>query len=172
MRLPRCRAVMKWTGTGLCAALTSAWFLSGWWSMHWCLVQRRHDSWTATWLGVAEGNVWIDRQFDPNWNLSPPGGVRVERISGSPRWKLRVAYQNLDPTGKAIAMNAPFSSSGVMPLWAPLVVCGLATLALWRRPRTRDGHCACAYNLSGLPAGSRCPECGKGAVDAPSGPRP
>jgi hypothetical protein len=51
-----------------------------------------------------------------------------------------------------------------VPLWAPVVVSGGPTLALWGRwlRRKRGGCClVCGYDLAGLPEGGVCPECGQ-----------
>jgi hypothetical protein len=53
-----------------------------------------------------------------------------------------------------------------VPLWIPLLVSLAVTSLLWQRTRTpRDAAActSCGYSLRGLPAGSRCPECGKDA---------
>lgn len=52
--------------------------------------------------------------------------------------------------------------------WVPLLVAGLAGLALTRR--FGAGHCpSCGYPLAGLPAGApRCPECGRETAPAPA----
>lgn len=47
-----------------------------------------------------------------------------------------------------------------IPLWMPFVALSAMTVLLWRRRRSRPGHCpACGYNLTGNISG-RCPECG------------
>lgn len=53
-----------------------------------------------------------------------------------------------------------------VPLWVPLGACVLGSAGLFfaMRKRRRPGVCArCGYDLSGLAAGARCPECGEGS---------
>jgi hypothetical protein len=48
------------------------------------------------------------------------------------------------------------------PLWMPLVGTLVPGIVLERRTRHVRGHCrVCRYDLSGLPGGSPCPECGQ-----------
>lgn len=62
------------------------------------------------------------------------------------------------------------SSHGlVVPLWPfPLAACGLGLYghyAVRRARRGRHGCPTCGYDLSGLPAGAPCPECGAGRTE-------
>ncbi len=59
-----------------------------------------------------------------------------------------------------------------MPLWVPLLAVMTLSIPLWRnyvraRRSARAGKCPkCNYSLTGLPAGSACPECGGGKAAA------
>ncbi len=48
------------------------------------------------------------------------------------------------------------------PFWMPLLATLIPGTILWWRTRHIRGHCrACRYDLSGLPVGAPCPECGR-----------
>lgn len=52
-----------------------------------------------------------------------------------------------------------------IPLWVPLAACILGSAALFivTRKQPKPGVCgSCGYDLRGLGAGARCPECGEG----------
>lgn len=61
-----------------------------------------------------------------------------------------------------------------VPLWQPLLVLLPIVALAWHLDltalrRARAGHCPkCNYDLSGLPPGTPCPECGKAAATLPS----
>jgi hypothetical protein len=47
-----------------------------------------------------------------------------------------------------------------VPLWAPLLLCLVWAADAWRGERM-PGACRCGYQLEGLAAQGRCPECGR-----------
>ena len=50
----------------------------------------------------------------------------------------------------------------IVPVWLIALVVGALTAWLWYRDWNRPTRCAdCGYDLTGLPAGAVCPECGK-----------
>ena len=56
-----------------------------------------------------------------------------------------------------------FGVHAVVPLWMPFLVGAMPAVLLWRARvvRGRTNCRFCDYDLSGLGAGSLCPECGK-----------
>ncbi len=61
----------------------------------------------------------------------------------------------------------------IVPLWFPLGVVALLTFWLWSiEGRASASECHCGYDLSGIPPGAPCPECGAVRSSAPIGSRP
>lgn len=88
-------------------------------------------------------------------------GFRCGRrlIPLSAEWHWRALWHHQKPGGFLII---------VVPLWIPFLLFGVPSALLWPRGRmlakgSRAGCCVrCGYDLSGLAAGSACPECGSG----------
>ena len=90
------------------------------------------------------------------------------RMTREPRgWVVEVARLNISSR----TFNGPWSPwrpwEMTIPIWMPLLVLAIPAMILWQRHfryrRTvRINNCPeCHYSLTGLPAGSACPECGK-----------
>jgi hypothetical protein len=155
MRLPRCRAAMKWAGAGICAPLLAAWVLNLWYSFGWvfaridgerrCLV-RWHDF-------VVERPPPTDR---PPW---PPGFVifRQSWANVSPRWLPSWRHRTLFDGSRWWSFQ--------LPLWIPVLALGTPAAFLFHFDRrsvrwAREGRCvSCGYDLSGV--AGKCPECGR-----------
>jgi hypothetical protein len=155
----------------VCAALVSAWLLSGWYSVRWD--RSRLHSGGMYWIGVecSAGGLRIRRAADKHGMSGAfgPSGWRREPIRDAPpRWQVWFGYRHMS----SLTLT---SWEVFIPLWAPLVVCGLPTLMLWRRRhRIHPGFCACGYSRTGLAESVACPECGQLFVPPPiqAQPRP
>lgn len=131
----------------------------------------------ACWVGSAW--VWVDYVGDRALVMLDFGRVSLtvygdDQDPDGPGWYVRVAgpqhrgrfawgFERINPWRDAVRYYCP--------LWVPVMLCACPTaFAWWRDRRWRAaGHCpGCRYNLSGLPAGAVCPECGAPPVVASS----
>jgi hypothetical protein len=178
MRLPRCRAVVKWLGVTACLALAAAWAMSGWIGFEamycWVGSGRVSPSWTAS-IGIVAGRSVIewsggDLMYYPP-ESSPPGWTAVwgelprTDSFGRPTdrsWKW-TPERWLDVGGPGAYQGYQY-----IPLWMPLLVTALPAGWLFHRDRrsvrwSREGRCVgCGYDLSGV--SGKCPECGREAA--------
>lgn len=114
----------------------------------------------------------------------PCRALWCEHGYSEPRSRWTVVRGAFELTGSHRALPSPGASFSrtlpYLPTWPGLVI----NLAFWsaataqfvfapalvRRLRRRPGLCpACSYDLRGLPAGSACPECGRGSPTSPRG---
>ncbi|MEK6703397.1 MAG: hypothetical protein AABZ53_14140 [Planctomycetota bacterium] len=134
------------------------------------------DEYAGWSLGIESGRV----QLVSNWMLyrgrgrnEDYGPVDPPKLYWTLPGAMPKAYEHIVdvPIFGVFRMNSPKGgvvwSVGFM-LW-PIVLAAFATGVplVWSarriRRRTRKGLChACSYDLSGLAAGTACPECGKG----------
>ena len=140
---------------------------------------------TTVWPDPPEPEQWRDLSRFPAGAILPireDGSIAITCFYGWPCWCLTSG--DVYVRGGGSNANAPFQSYGTQfticgrDMYVPtrIVWPGLAlnTLLLspasllalrpgWLRAwsRKRRGHCpACGYDLSGIPAGTKCPECG------------
>ena len=97
------------------------------------------------------------------------GGVIVDwpEPSKSPweHWRLHATYSPGRPFTWTwgLETNPRFGSEIALPLWLVALVPAIPTAWLWWSDRQRKGFCRdCDYDLRGLAAGAKCPECGRG----------
>lgn len=149
-----CKAVRtaKWTGTILVALIIIATLISTrvrcsvvWGRFNFCL-----------WPGAFQVLLWSPGAQDAKFDFS----YVVPPYLSAPSWKFII---DRNPGGNQYwGFYAPF--------WFWLALAGLPTALLWwsDRSRFRAGHCsACGYNLSALPQGTPCPECGIARTSEP-----
>ncbi len=60
----------------------------------------------------------------------------------------------------------------IIPLWMIALPSLAAAVWIGRGLGRRAGQCPCGYDLAGLPAGAKCPECGRSAAASRSGETP
>jgi hypothetical protein len=166
MRLPRCRAVMKWVGAWLCAAIAAAWLTSGWRYVGW----DRNTLTSYTNVAIADGLLTYSHMEygtlsageyvdPPNWSFYM---ITPSRAASDSRWLWWFWYRAA-PVGRGgheISLSAP--------LWLLFLILGPWTTWLFHRDRrhvrwAREGRCVgCGYDLSGVTG--PCPECGRKAA--------
>ena len=147
------RAVLKWTGAGLCALIFAAWFSSRWFGV-WLVHVSDQREYVA---GMRAGQAWVvwwDHKSQP---MSPPG-LHLHADRRTSQWMWTVWHTALKDHGAQVSLHAP------------LAVLALPVAWLFYRDRRRvrwagTGRCVgCGYDLSGLPQGcgrAVCPECGR-----------
>ncbi len=127
----------------------------GWWM-----------GWTGKWFSIAIGNGGVGigagyyRGTDGGFG---PDGWSFERLiptSGEPSlyWDLKPWIPSF--CGDWAAGDAMIS----LPLWPVVLVLAGTGVVLWRRGKQIDGALpcpSCGYSLHGLPASTKCPECGR-----------
>lgn len=152
---PRIRKTIKWGGAGAAVLFLGAWIASIWLCLVWIF-------WAPLIPGkvhivIRDGIVFLIHTTRPD-DLRPDSlepGLRVWK--GDPEMPFNWGFDYYASTYEQIV---------VIPLWCPAMI-SLAVFAfVWRLDgrgarRIRRGHCpTCNYNLSGLPPGAPCPECG------------
>lgn len=144
------RKTVKWGGAAVTLLLLVAWIGSAWCYVIW-------EGPGGGYLAVQTGQAsYAQPFFGSRWDLSVVWFDSL--LPPSMHWWFRFGRWN-----GGLDLSAP--------LWLPAIVCLFATASAWRadaehRRRARVGLCPnCAYDRSGLAAGSVCPECG-GAASA------
>ena len=157
MKLRR-RAVLKWTGAGLCALIFVAWLLSLWFDLAVTHIISASRTWVADLNG---GRLLLMRQEDSRVDVFASEGWSAQMVAVRHHWPPRRSYWRLLPRA---------GESFEFPLWLPGSLVAAATCWLFyadhqKRGWAREGRCVmCGYDLSGLPPGGACPECGKGVA--------
>jgi hypothetical protein len=160
---------VRWGGAAVCAAILVVCVATLPWAFY---VGRLKgpDGWTlAVWRGQV---ILLVNEFDPSRANLGPGLIPPET---SPRkWTFGAdrSRANRQPDGFPSPMafrsrQTPnlfgWTYEGFFPLWPAFVVSLVCSWIAWAR-RGRSvilRPCAsCRYDLSGLPPGSACPECG------------
>jgi hypothetical protein len=83
-------------------------------------------------------------------------GSRIRSTPWIPHWRSVRAY--------AGQWNAPMSWQIELPLWLPIVICGLPAgraWVVWTRRKLANRCLHCGYSMAGLGSGAVCPECGR-----------
>ena len=126
-----------------------------------------YDGWSGTnaeyvECRLAAGAIWfvrisnprvVARGWDVEWFCHPADSGRVS-------WRPYLQISSASRAGNRYA-------EGCVPLWLPALLIAAPSAWLWWRDRQRwglgpAGRCAaCGYDLTGLPAGAACPECGR-----------
>lgn len=158
------RRIAKWAGLIACLLIGAAWIVG--------------DRWTISRFERAMG--WDGRA------TLDAGGVRLfcfhrpgdaGRRYGRGEWLIhrRGAGGSFNGTAGRLRWpgwpSASSTTSGTtrmfslnVPLWLPIAPLAVPAILLWwsGRGRVRPGGCrGCRYDLSGLPPGAPCPECGR-----------
>lgn len=106
----------------------------------------------ATKLGLSGGAIELNWQPGTDWSGLRTWSLEREAASGVcwiPQWHVLI----------------PRFALYRLPLWIPLLAFAYPTFVVWRshlRRRAANLCPNCDYSLTGLPAGSACPECGRG----------
>lgn len=150
----RASAIARWLFPILALAVLAAWVASarmyaGWRS-------SVNDSIAFVLKGRAE--VYISTSRPPGFkSLGPPSpGVSAGRCDRLWMWDQSWQWRPRLRMGD-------FGFYSVVPLWMAFLAFGIPGVLLWRARmvRLRTNCRFCDYDLSGLPSGAPCPECGK-----------
>jgi hypothetical protein len=148
VKLPRCRAVMKWMGAGVAALLLGTWFASRW-ATPVFMRENAHYAVFEIWHGRF-GVLWLRGSLDP----SPGPGWHLYTEARTPGWDWDLQWS-----------ADAHSCLVLVPLYIPFTLLALPTAFLFHRDRRsvrwpREGRCVgCGYDLSGV--SGKCPECGR-----------
>jgi hypothetical protein len=152
-RLSRQLRICKWAGTLGCLLIVTAFV----WSMFWMASYSWMTKGAAYVVTLSDGLMTLGRDSlqpfcFPGWQLESQGEL----------WQSRFPF----PVVPSIRQPLPGYHLVILPLWLPLLVLLIPTLAFlvrdaWTaRRRPRPGFCRqCDYDLTGNVSG-RCPECG------------
>jgi len=116
--------------------IAAVWLGSGWFTAYWQ---------AGKWLPFVAGGRFGVFHFDASQNWLPPTLASHEFAISYWRFEFR--------------WNPTFCFA--IPLWLPFLAVasiGIVREVLWRRRKSRPGHCPCGYPVAGL---ERCPECGE-----------
>ena len=153
----RARRVCKWTALVLTLLLAAAWDASGWYQASWAF----RDGNTQLNNYLEKGQIGMRRTSFLGPELIP---VVPPEFGLYPAVQCRLSERWIWWMGFRTTQFSTYSESTVwVPLWLLLLAALAPTALLWHRDRhaLRRGHCPrCAYNLTGLPDSSPCPECG------------
>jgi hypothetical protein len=162
MRLPRRRAVVKWTLGAVCVLFAGAWLVSRWYKV--------------------DASLWTPRRV--LYVILANGRVRVQQVVllDCPvvnQWLWRAHWAPVDPWDVGwswLPEEGGEARPGVYDTWhvtvpdyAAFVPLALPAAVLFYRDRrsvrwTCEGRCArCGYDLAGV--SGRCPECGRVNAD-------
>jgi len=148
------RKTAKWGGTAATVLLVAVWVVSTRWEGAYRGSSGHH-------VMVIAGAVYATHDSDPSWPV-PRGTGYLEEHSFPLEWWF-------------VANSSPTRWSVLVPLWALILPAAVIAAVGWRleslhRRRARLGACpACGYDLSGLPQGGKCPECGHASA-SPAAP--
>ena len=163
-RRHRLRRAAKWAGAGLCAASLCGWLSSFWFHLHVIVAVRDGDFWSVESL---HGSLVAS-------NIDCGGPVPNKARVGIPYFFARrlnygMHYESPWWVGWSVLRGAMGPGSCLttthVPYWVAALIVFLPTACLFHLDRRRfaPGRCQrCGYDLSGLPPGAACPECGKG----------
>jgi hypothetical protein len=152
------KSAVEWSAMLICAALAFSWLLSGWYYVRLDTKKQNFRGLSTLGVEISAGGLKVHRMVDSlgmsGW-LGPLRGWKWGRIDGAPRWQVWFLYHDFAP-GPTLTLWTQF-----IPLWVPLLACGLPTALLWRRRLSRPGFCPCGYSRAGLSGDTVCPECGQ-----------
>ena len=162
MKLRR-RAVVKWTGASVCALIFAMWFGSRWAGVS--VFRCRPDD--AQQFALLRGTLCILLvDGDTTYLRGVPFGWSVRygaSDSAFVGWDW-IPYHRFPTLHRP---GVPAITNLTIALYIPIAVLALASAWLFHRDQrpvrwARKGRCVrCGYDLSDLPPGAGCPECGK-----------
>lgn len=151
-------ATIRCTSMFLCAVLVCGWLLSGWYSLTWDArynFRDRHLVGIELSRGGLSGYWIVDELAMSGW-FGKPLMWNSGRATNVPQWRLWFVHRKLFPAGASLSGWQQF-----IPLWVPLLACGLPTAIFWRRGCVQRDQCVCGYSRAGLVQDAHCPECGQ-----------
>ena len=169
---PRIRKCFKWGGAAASTLCLALWIRS---AAYWAIWTQAVPDEASRWTISIEAGMFSAGCF-PNLPecIDRVLGWRVVRIPFGESflwWSWRLNYEAWSPRE-----GTEFSSFNIaFPIWFAAVISAAPSALAWRLDliatrRARRGHCPkCNYDLSGLPLGTPCPECGKAASAPVSG---
>ena len=169
-RLPRFRALMKWSGLTLCVLIFALWLASGWYEFDYALTFGQQPARFVSIRVMASSAVIVHLSppppDPPSAHLSHGSPLQFplsSRTSAITIWRNDATFQwwwRWSFWSEALPNGGIFR----IPLFVPLLITATISGFLFYRDRkVRPGLCAvCRYNLRGLPpTTSKCPECGR-----------
>lgn len=151
-------AASRFTCVLLCSVLSIGWLLGGWYRVTWTGRYSDPRGYRVLGFSLSEGRLSAHRALDTGSGWVHPTGWELRSTPGAPQWQMWIGYRN---------RSAGYFHTGwerSVPLWMPLLLFGLPTLALRRRHHAGQGLCPCGYSQAGLSRGAVCPECGRAAA--------
>jgi hypothetical protein len=149
---PRIRKTIKWGGAVVTVLLVVVWIGSRWLGADW-------HGMGSGYAMIVDGSLIVARGESTDLT-----GLRVLHVRGIKHRSLFAPFY--------LGQSAPRWSIWV-PLWTPVAILILPTVAAWRfdalaRRRERAARLnlcpKCNYDRAGIAAGAACPECGHTAV--------
>jgi hypothetical protein len=152
--------IARWTGTALCGLILLVYMPSGWYVVEGDIVVTGEWFRASLKEGAVVASWWWG--YTSEVSGSPVASYGAGSNAAGPAWHL---WPSWGSQRHLWTMGPTKGSSWVVaPLWLILTSVALPTAWLWRRELRRRHNpnlCSCGYDLTGLPSGAACPECGK-----------